>query len=202
MVGKKIIIASITIVVAIVLIVVYFYGGQPSQYINAQLSQYYDGQETTYYCAPASVRMVFEYIHYSPVPSQTQLAADMNCKVEYHGIRSASDILIPFNQRNLTSYVCHNGTSFNSTLIDVKSYLRQGDAVILDIWFDERETNGHFVVAYGYNSNGVFINDPWTYDNWSTVGRDYGPHIYITNQQLESLWSYCYYWYFAYNSTT
>lgn len=198
--GSKInkIITFVIIVVAILCISIYFNNTQSTKYINAQLSQYYDSQETTYYCAPASVRMVLEYINYSPIPSQTQLAVDMNCKAEYSGIQSTSSILIPFIQRNLTSYDWHYGMSFNSALADVKSHLQQGDAIILGMWFDERKLSGHFIVAYGYDLNGIFINDPWDYGDRPAVGRDYGLNAYVTNEQLEPLWSYNSYWYVVY----
>jgi len=148
----------------------------------------YDAQMQWYYCAPASVRMILKYEGLGSLPSQELLASQMNC-TEYNNGTKISNLLFAIAQYGIP-YNVDQGRAFSESLLFLKSKLVDNKPLIIAIWFDKNTDNGHFVVVYGYNCDGIFVHDPWNNPLHAPVGRPYGPSAFIPNDQLELLWSH------------
>jgi len=139
----------------------------------------YCGQETSYYCGPASVSMVIEYASGESL-SQDTLVEELET---INGTLSEY-MDDPFLLRDF-SIIYHESMS----LIKLRKRIASGYAPILLIWFDETYQEAHYVVAVGYNETGVFINDPWPTTWRQPIGRETGPYVYLRNEQLSKLWA-------------
>jgi len=150
------------------------------------LSVPYRAQEKNYYCGPASVQMVMVYLTGSLI-SQDQLAAELDTdhvkKTTY-----TSTMRNPFDLRGFTQTFERKPMS----LSELKSENARGYPVILLIWFQMPHTESqHYVVVVGYDETGVFINDPWP-TQWGRPGRNTGAQVYVSDTDLEYLWSCSY----------
>jgi hypothetical protein len=160
----------------------------------------YVAQSQTYYCAPATVLMILKYANISSMPSQDELAREMNCSQEFSGIY-ISRVSLPFLYRDLRNFDMGSNANFGLALAKLRINLDENHPAILDIWFDSRHTVGHLVVAYGWNDSGIYIHDPWNY-TFSTPGDGaFGPSTFLKNTDLESLWNCNQFWMFIYKSS-
>jgi len=137
-------------------------------------------QETTNSCVPASVQMVLEYLDFSPLANQTQLATEMNTEINH--TTEWRYVYIPFKERGFSKY--HNqslSNDFNRALANLKGNVSKNFPAILEIWYNEQaKSEGkvtHAVVVTGYNSTGIFVHDPW-----------YQPHRFLNYSAFSSLW--------------
>lgn len=175
----------------------------------------YVAQSQWDYCGPASALMILKYSNCPNLPTQDELAEEMQCP-EHNGT-FPSYIHLPFDSRNLTDYIiedndnvtynapyngfnvkCDYNFTYASTELEIN--LNENHPVILCTWFNDTDTNasdGHFMVATGYNSTGIFVDDPWNSSNteihpWS------GYDVFINNIEFERLWSFDGDWMFIY----
>ena len=146
------------------------------------ISAVYCPQETDYYCGPASVQMALSYLMDS-FPSQSQLAKEMHTN-SWLGVTYTNEMRVPFDRRDLTLV-------FEETLdIDkLKTYNSNGYPVIILIYFDTNHRYQHYVLVVGYDSNAIYVHDPWP-TSWSQPeGRLTGANVSISYSLLNDLWS-------------
>jgi len=178
---RKLIVKPRTILIFCLIFLVFFPQFDNRDYIadSCLLAVPYYGQETSYYCGPASVSMVIEYTSGESL-SQDTLVEELET---FTGTLSEY-MDEPFLLRDF-SIINHESMS----LPKLKKRIASGYAPILLIWFDETYQEAHYVVAVGYNETGVFINDPWP-TTWNPpVGRETGPYVYLSNENLSKLWA-------------
>ena len=173
--------------VFIILIAANLYGA-PSNYAQSVILDvpYYD-QQTSFYCGPASVKMVLDYTENLDI-SQYDLSQELFTDLD-QGITYTSLMDEPFIHRKLTDI-----KDGRMTLKQLKKQISFGYAPIILIWFDDNHEAGHYVVAVGYNETGVFINDPWPTQWDQPEGRISGCHVFLSNEKLLNLWSIRHNW--------
>jgi hypothetical protein len=137
-------------------------------------------QETTNSCVPASVQMVLKYLDFSPLPNQTQLAAEMHTDINH--TTEWRYLYIPFKERGFSEYYDQSlSDDFNRALANLKGNVSKNFPAILKIWYDEQaKSEGkvtHAVVVTGYNSTGIFVHDPL-----------YQPNRFLNYSAFSSLW--------------
>jgi len=131
-------------------------------------------QNTDYTCSAASVASIMAYYGFDVVESE--IAKEMN-STKKDGA-APQDIIDYFNKNKLKA---QKQTLTPETL---RNYLDKDIPVIIELqaWGDKNDyskdfTNGHYVVAIGYDNNGFFFMDP------SQFG--YG---YLDTDDLQSRW--------------
>jgi hypothetical protein len=132
--------------------------------------------------------MVLEYLDFSPLPTQTQLANEMNTDI--NSTTKWKFTYLPFRSRGYIDY--YNETfseDFSKALDFLKGNLSQNFPVILKTWYNETwktKNITHGRVVTGYNSTGIFFHDP-------SDGLQNG---YMNYSTLSSLWDDEGYWAF------
>lgn len=144
------------------------------------ISVAYQPQETDYYCGPACVQMALSYLSNSS-PNQSQLASEMQTsQVTYIG-----NMRIPFDNRGFTSV--HEEISMG--VDELKTHNSNGDLVIILIYFSNAHQDQHYVLVVGYDSDGVYVHDPWPIEWQQPNGRTTGANASISNSLLADLWN-------------
>lgn len=179
-------------------------GAVPAEY-NIQDVPYHQ-QETSWWCGPASLEMMFDYE--GPDVPQQEIAWVANASQQAGGVTDY-DLLraghfssqsASIQNPSLRGYTgrpvgygvaageWRDGTSlFQSRYSDLKRLVSQDRPVLVLTWYDGTHTSGHFRVVKGYSDNtGVFIfHDPWYSGTLS------GPDCAL-NQSffVDDLWNY------------
>lgn len=146
------------------------------------ISVVYCAQETDYYCGPASVQMALSYLMDS-FPSQSLLAREMHTNPWLRATYT-SEMRVPFDRRDLSLV-------FEETLDldELKTYNSNGYPVIILIYSDTNYRYQHYVLVVGYDSNAVYVHDPWP-ASWSQPEcRLTGANVSISYSLLDDLWS-------------
>lgn len=151
-------------------------------------------QETSNSCVPASVEMVLEYLDFSPLPNQTQLAIEMHTDINHP--TKWRYVYIPFENRNFSDYYSGSfSDDFGVALSYLKGNISRNFPAIVNTWYDEQaKAEGeisHARVVTGYNSTGIFFHDPWSepnrFLNYSTLSNlwktDSGYVAFIVRQE-------------------
>lgn len=138
-------------------------------------------QQTTNSCVSASVQMVLEYLDYSPLPNQTELAMEMHTDINH--TTEWKYVYIPFQNRGFSEYFNQSlSDDFNEALSCLKGNLSQNFPAVVVTWYDENaKANGsitHARVVTGYNLTGIFFHDPWS-----------GPNEFLNYSEFSSLWN-------------
>jgi len=142
-------------------------------------------QEKSYYCGPASVQMVIEYLSGDIIPQQvlaTEMKTDPVKRVTF-----ANKMNLSFVGRGYESVRERK----NSTIDELREQNSRGYVSILLIWSDTGLKTGHYVVVAGYNETGIFVNDPWPSDWRQPKSRKTGKNAFIPDSILADLWT-CY----------
>jgi hypothetical protein len=160
-------------------------------------------QDVDYYCGPAALQMVFDY-HGENI-SQFEIA-DVARTVGEPVYSTFTDELRRATHFSNVSTSLGNETSGNITgytlrrlgyaafeahdmnLTTLRSYLDEGNPLILLMWYSGYHVSTHYRVATGYNETHVFLHDPWNKPLWG--GTYGGPNIVFNNTQFLDLWSY------------
>lgn len=142
----------------------------------------YHAQEMNYFCGPASIQMVIEYVSGDVVPQK--ILAEESKIDPVKGETYANMTRIPFDKRGYVNvYEAH-------TSIDgLKEQNSHGYAAIILIWSDTHHEFGHYVVVVGYNGTGIFVNDPSRQDYPEPESRQTGKNAFISNPLLADLWT-------------
>lgn len=146
------------------------------------ISVVYRAQETDYYCGPACVQMALSYLMDS-FPSQSLLASEMHTN-PWLGATYTNEMRVPFDKRELSLV-------FEETLDldELKTYNSNGYPVIILIYSDTNHRYQHYVLVIGYDSNGIYVHDPWP-TSWSQPEcRLTGANVSISYSLLNDLWS-------------
>jgi len=72
---------------------------------------------------------------------------------------------------------------------ELKTQNSLGFISILLIWFDTDHKSGHYVVVVGYNTTGIFVNDPWPTYWGQPRSRKTGKNAFISDSLLADLWT-------------
>lgn len=137
-------------------------------------------------CGPACVQMVLDFFDVEPLPSQEELASDMNTTIyEYTYTNYTTQ---PFESRNITvifeGYLDNN---FSNALRQLKGNISLNRPTILLMWYDTSNQTGHYRVVTGYNQTGLFFHDP---ANPEHVYCFYsGTNVFLDNTLVEKLWT-------------
>jgi hypothetical protein len=149
--------------------------------------------------------MILDYWGISPLPSLKDLANRI-----YNSSESLSTIFESYGLRTTERY----GSNFDVAFQSLKKELASGNPVIVAIWANttsfedllkskiitrdayQKLFRGHAVVVTGYNSTGIFANNPWEpwpantptwwIKKWIPTGHD----VYLTNSIFVKLWSF------------
>ena len=117
----------------------------PDTYLNARFSDITKGrcfyyQVTTNSCVSASVQMVLDYLDYSPLPNQTQLASEM--KTDINHTTQWRYVDIPFEKRGFHEFLNQSLSSeFDTALNHLKTSVYQNQPAIVNTWYDEQAKN-------------------------------------------------------------
>ena len=180
----KILTVSIFIVVALAGMSTAFARATPSEH---QISGFdggrcYHVQEAQHYCGPASVQMVLDWLGVQPLPTQTELAAELGASVS--GPTVVDTMPLPFQSRGL-SVEERQGLSVG----ELKESIANDHPVIILMYLDNGSMYGHYVVVVGYNEGGVLVHDPYS-TSYGSVNRGVGANVFISDNLLATLWSY------------
>lgn len=147
----------------------------------------YHSQDLDYYCGPASVQMVIEYVSGNVIPQDT-LAAELKTDPVKEST-STNNMRIPFDRRGYGSV-----REEHAALSVLKEQNSRGYLSILLIWSDTNHKYGHYVVVIGYNESGIFVNDPWPSYWDQPVSRKTGKSAFVSDQLLADLWTKYHQW--------
>ncbi len=165
---------------------------------------YYE-QQTSFWCGPASLQMLFDY--YGPMIRQIDIARVAGSQEwgtnHLDLVRAAhfSNLSIDVTSELLQGYAerpfayatyTHQWTGSLSEIGDsVKTLLSQDIPILVATWYSSSHTAGHYRVITGYNdtTNTFSIHDPWYTPPYQ------GPDLPI-NQDLflSDLWTLSGYW--------
>jgi hypothetical protein len=125
--------------------------------------------------------MVLEYLDYSPLPNQTELATEMHTHINH--TTEWKYVYIPFQNRGFSEYFNQSlSDDFQDALSCLKGNLSQNYPIIIDTWYDEDAKSAgsitHARVVAGYNLTGIFFNDPLS-----------GPNEFLNYSEFSSLWN-------------
>jgi hypothetical protein len=152
-----------------------------AQFSNFLSVQYFSQQES-YYCGPATVQMALGYL-LSSVPSQDELASELQTDAAT-GVTYESKMRTAFDSRGYTQV--RNGTLNVESLKDMNSEVF---LTIILIYFDKTHEYQHYVLVVGYDSNGIYVHDPWPTSWKQPQGRVTGSNVSISYEVLSDLWS-------------
>jgi len=168
----------------------------------------YSEQENSYFCGPAVVQMALGYISGESV-AQATLASEM--RTTFSGGTDLRMLMLPFETRGYTK-VQGQGRAQGEGIVSIglgvaldmiKAENQRGHLTIITILFDDivgiqtgvdpyigpyTLYNLHSVVVTGYNSTGIFVNDPWSIHWYQPHGRQPGKNSFISNSMLDKLW--------------
>lgn len=144
--------------------------------------RYYHVQEAQNYCGPASVQMVLDWLGVWPLPTQTELAAELGTPVD--GPTVIDTMPVPFQKRDL---IVEEGQGLGISAL--KESIADDYPVIILMYLDDGSIYGHYVVVVGYNEGGVFVHDPYS-TSLGSVNREVGANVFISDNLLATLWSY------------
>jgi len=157
----------------------------PASYTNLRLwdpsmNQCFFYQKTNNACVLTSVQIVLKYINFSPLPTQTELATEMNTDINHTTQWRYAHI--PFNKRGFNDYYNESlSLDFNRALSNLKGNISQNFPAIVDTWYDEHAKLEakvtHARVVTGYNSTGIFFHDPLA-----------GRNMFLNNSAFADLW--------------
>ena len=153
----------------------------------------YIKQETTNSCVSASVQMVLQYLDFTPLPSQTELATEMNTDI--NSITEWKFTYVPLKNRGYLDYYNESlSNDFGEAIAHLKGNVSKNFPAIVTTWYDEQakanDTMTHARVVTGYDSNGIFFHDPWVeanqfmnYSTFSNIWNTTGYWAFIVKQE-------------------
>ena len=132
-------------------------------------------------CGPACVQMVLGFYDVDPLPSQEELAIEMNTTLcEY---TDAKYVPIPFRNHEI-DVVFAGHLNNTDSLRQLKGNVSSNRPAILLMWYETNNITGHYRVLTGYNETGFFLHDP------AKEGSLYsGPNVYFDNVLFGKLWT-------------
>lgn len=138
-------------------------------------------QETNVSCVEASVQMVLKSYNVTLVPTQEELAIEMNTSL--NRTTEWKFTHFPFDKQNFTEYINQSlSLDADQALAYLKGNVSMNFPAIVDTWYNQTYKQGgnvtHARVVTGYNETGVFYHDP-----------SYGPNKYMGNVKFAELWS-------------
>lgn len=138
-------------------------------------------------CGPASVQMVLDFFSVDPLPSQEQLATEMDTTIYEYTF--TDHISAPFEKRGIPIvFEGHFRGDFSIALRELQENVSCDRPVIVLTWYDTNEETSHFRVVTGYNETGLFLHDPWDHELWG--GLYSGPNTFFSNSLFGELWMY------------
>jgi hypothetical protein len=144
-------------------------------------------QETNVSCVPASVQIVLKSYMIDPLPSQNELAIEMNTDINH--TTQWKFTYIPFVNRDFDE-ILNKSLSDNGDLAlhHLKEHVSKNFRILIITWYTEADKElgniTHARVITGYNETGIFFHDPLS-----------GPNQYLHNSYFLELWDTEYgYW--------
>ena len=163
----------------------------------------YHKQNTSYWCGPAALEMVFDY--WGEDISQSEIAGVANADSSYgcftdellraaHFSQLSASIQNPslhgYTARKLGYAVSENqwsyGDDYDNRYSDLKSLVKNNYPVLALTWYDSSHESGHFRVVKGFSDtlDTFIVHDPWY------TAPYFGPDVNF-NQSLfvDDLWT-------------
>lgn len=111
----------------------------------------YHEQETTYTCAVATLRMIFDFLGVENHKGELMKVLNPDEKEGVHHSK-----IIDFTQEvGLYSYVNNE-----ATLDEIRFYLEEGFPVVVN-YLNPSDDEGHYAVIIGFENDNFILNDPW-----------------------------------------
>jgi len=148
----------------------------------------YEWQDHTKWCGPACLAMILRYY------GESVHVWDIAKNIKERGLHREEGVygvdLINYVKKNFPQLNVKKGSFLwfrNDIWNNIKSNLTSLYPVILSVQESKNTFNYHFVVITGFNSTGVFINDPSGILFYWIYGRrlDSNIHIFVTWSELE-----------------
>ncbi|MDP2704742.1 MAG: cysteine peptidase family C39 domain-containing protein, partial [bacterium] len=111
----------------------------------------YHKQSETFTCAPASLKMVFEY--FGRHISEQELADELKTDKK-NGTRNNKIIKTAVEH----GFFCYANN--DSEIGEIESFLKKGLPVIVN-YIEPSNDEGHYAVVVGLSDDYLFLNDPW-----------------------------------------
>ena len=183
----KLVIPSILLLSALLFVKLTYANGEYPQtykipdFWDEEKEYCYASQETKVSCVEASIQMVLKSYNVTPLPTQEELAIEM--QTDLNRTTEWNFTYIPFDRQNFTEYV---NRSLSEDADQALAYLRGNVSmnfpVIVDTWYDQANKDSrnmtHARVVTGYNETGIFYHDPID-----------GPNRYMGTVKFAGLWS-------------
>jgi hypothetical protein len=173
----------------------------PAAYCLAGIPYHF--QITDWYCGPASLQMIMDYLGEeigqdniadvaNDIVNSGCYSDDMRRAAHFSGMSTAiqDPSLQGYVERQL-GYACMERSFLTNIGTRVKSTVYQGFPVYTLTWFGATHSSGHYRVVKGYDDNlNVFIiHDPWY------SGYPSGPDLLIDQDFfVDNLWAYSGHW--------
>ena len=132
-------------------------------------------------CGPACVQTVLDFFGVYPLPSQEELAEEMNTTLRDYTYTEY--VHVPFQNREI-DVVFDGHLNSVDAVKQVKGNVSLNRPAILLMWYDTSNVTSHYRVMTGYNETGFFFHDPAKPENLYS-----GSNIYFDNMLFKELWT-------------
>jgi len=157
------------------------------RFSDSGLGYCYCFQERAIYCGPACGQMLFRFLDWNPLPSQRQLAQEM--QTDRFNETLAWWFVAPFSNRNLTMKLEYNLlTSMNESLVigELKNWISRDYPCALLIGMNVSTDQGpkqvgHYIIVAGYNQSHLYVLDPWPSEKYIR---------WVPSQELQKAWTF------------
>lgn len=191
LVHGKLLIVSFVFSVFLALVCIAYSETEPESYSiqkfwDENINYVFHYQVAVNSCGPACVHMVLDFFDVDPLPSQEELASEMNTTIYEYAYTDY--VPQPFASRNIAIvFDGHLDNDFPVALRQLKGNISLNRPAILLMWYDTSNQTSHYRVVTGYNQTGLFFHDPanpeYGYCFYS------GPNIFLNNTLVEKLWT-------------
>ena len=116
-------------------------------------------------------------------PSQDELATEIETDAQAE-VTYTDKMRKAFDNRGFTEVY-----EDELNLDELKTLNSNGYLVIILIYFDSTHDYQHYVLVMGYDSNGIYVHDPWPISWRQPQSRATGANVSISEELLSDLWS-------------
>ena len=123
----------------------------------------YHKQENDYYCGPAVLQMVFEFLGIKK--SQEELANELGTTEKYG---TSNKAMIEATSAEGFNVIDKEG----ATIDEVKDFIKQNLPVIVD-FIEPTDNLEHFAIVTGFENRDVVLNDPYNGQDFKISEEDF-----------------------------
>ncbi|MCR4334590.1 MAG: C39 family peptidase [Patescibacteria group bacterium] len=123
----------------------------------------YRSQNNHFYCAPASLQMLFEF--FGVYKTQNDIAKKLNTNPQ-KGTEDKS--IIDFVTKQ--GFFCY--VNQDSTLEEIDDFIKKGHPVIVN-FIEPSQDEGHYALVVGMDEEEIILNDPWNGKGFKMTKKDF-----------------------------